>query len=55
MVYSQTGNAYAQLGRQPGKDLWTASTFALDENTGQLRWYWQADCPGLARQNPKAR
>ena len=41
MVYSETGNAYAQLGRQPGKDLWTASTFALDENTGQLKWYWQ--------------
>jgi glucose dehydrogenase len=41
MVYSETGNAYAQLGRQPGKDLWTASSFALDEETGQLRWYWQ--------------
>jgi glucose dehydrogenase len=41
MVYSESGNAYAQLGRQPGKDLWTASTFALNENTGQLVWYWQ--------------
>jgi glucose dehydrogenase len=41
MVYSESGNAYAQLGRQPGKDLWTASSFALDENTGQLKWYWQ--------------
>jgi glucose dehydrogenase len=40
-VFSETGNAYAQLGRQPGKDLWTTSSFALDENTGQLRWYWQ--------------
>jgi len=40
-VYSETGNAYSQLGRQPGKDLWTASSFALDENTGQLKWYWQ--------------
>jgi glucose dehydrogenase len=40
-VFSQSGNAYAQLGRQPGKDLWTASSFALDENTGQLKWYWQ--------------
>jgi glucose dehydrogenase len=41
MIYSQTGNAYAQLGRQPGKDLWTGSTFALDTRTGQLAWYWQ--------------
>jgi len=41
MVYSQTGNAYAQLGRQPGKDLWTASTFALDTRTGALKWYFQ--------------
>jgi quinohemoprotein ethanol dehydrogenase len=40
-VYSASGNAYAQLGRQPGKDLWTASVFSLDENTGQLDWYWQ--------------
>ena len=40
-VYSESGNAYAQLGRQPGKDLWTASTYALNENTGQLVWYWQ--------------
>jgi len=41
MVYSESGNAYAQLGRQPGKDLWTASSYALNENTGQLVWYWQ--------------
>jgi glucose dehydrogenase len=41
MVYTSSGNAYAQLGRQPGKDLWTATTFALDEETGQLKWYWQ--------------
>src|SRR5579862_6895232 len=40
-IYSQSGNAYAQLGRQPGKDLWTGSTFALDTRTGQLKWYWQ--------------
>jgi glucose dehydrogenase len=41
MVYSESGNAYAQLGRQPGKDLWTASSYALNVNTGQLVWYWQ--------------
>jgi glucose dehydrogenase len=41
MVFSESGNAYAQLGRQPGKDLWTASTYALNVNTGQLVWYWQ--------------
>jgi glucose dehydrogenase len=41
MVYSESGNAYAQLGRQPGKDLWTGSSFALDTRTGQLVWYWQ--------------
>ena len=41
MLYSATGNAYAQLGRQPGKDLWTASSFALDADTGALKWYWQ--------------
>jgi glucose dehydrogenase len=40
-IYSQTGNAYAQLGRQPGKDLWTGSSFALDTRTGQLQWFWQ--------------
>jgi len=41
MLYSATGNAYAQLGRQPGKNLWTASSFALDTETGALKWYWQ--------------
>jgi glucose dehydrogenase len=41
MIYSQTGNAYAQLGRQPGKNLWTASSFALDTRTGALKWYFQ--------------
>jgi quinohemoprotein ethanol dehydrogenase len=41
MLYSATGNAYAQLGRQPGKDLWTASSFALDTDTGALKWYFQ--------------
>ena len=40
-VFSESGNAYAQLGRQPGKDLWTATTFALNMTTGQLEWYWQ--------------
>ena len=40
-IYSATGNAYAQLGRQPGKDLWTASVFSLDLDTGALKWYWQ--------------
>jgi glucose dehydrogenase len=40
-IYSATGNAYAQLGRQPGKNLWTASVFSLDENTGALKWYFQ--------------
>jgi glucose dehydrogenase len=40
-IYSATGNAYAQLGRQPGKDLWTASVFSLDLNTGALKWFWQ--------------
>jgi glucose dehydrogenase len=41
LICSATGNAYAQLGRQPGKDYWTASTFCLHEDTGQLAWFWQ--------------
>jgi len=40
-IYTATGNAYAQLGRQPGKDLWPTSVMSLDENTGQLKWYFQ--------------
>jgi hypothetical protein len=41
MIYGATGNAYAQLGRQPGKDLWTGDMFALDTDTGALKWYWE--------------
>jgi glucose dehydrogenase len=40
-LFSESGNAYAQLGRQPGKDLWTATSYSLNVNTGQLIWYWQ--------------
>src|SRR5205814_618960 len=32
---------YPYVGRQPGKDLWTDSTIALDANTGKLKWYYQ--------------
>jgi glucose dehydrogenase len=53
MVFTGTGNAYPETGRQPGKDLWTESLIALDVNTGALKWYYQAihhdewdyDCP----------
>jgi glucose dehydrogenase len=41
IIYSETGNAYAQLGRQPGINLWTTSSFALDTRTGALKWYFQ--------------
>ncbi len=36
------GNAYPYTGRQPGKDLWTASMVALNSNTGGMKWFFQS-------------
>ncbi len=52
-VYVGTGNAYPYTGRAPGKSLWANSEVALNLQTGQLKWYYQAvhhdewdyDCP----------
>jgi quinohemoprotein ethanol dehydrogenase len=41
MVYFGTGNAYPEVGRAPGKDLWSDAEMAVNINTGQLKWYFQ--------------
>ena len=40
-VYYGTGNPIPDIGRQPGKNLWTDSVMAVSLKTGQLKWYFQ--------------
>lgn len=41
LVYFGVGNCFPETGRQPGKNLWCDSIVALNEHTGQLKWYYQ--------------
>ena len=43
LVYAHTGNPAPDVngGKRPGKNLYTSSIVALDENTGAMKWYFQ--------------
>ena len=43
LLYVGTGDAYPSFDPQfrPGDNLYTASTLALDADTGKIRWYFQ--------------
>jgi glucose dehydrogenase len=41
LVYFGSGNPYPWTGRQPGDNLWVDTLFAVDSDTGTLKWYFQ--------------